>query len=280
MLGATVPAIGGYHLAFDMANEWKCECIQIYITPSRTWNVPELSQEEIIKFKTAWKKSKVKEVVPHIPYLVNLASPNQVLWNKSIERLKVELSRADEFGISLMVLHPGSCVDSSREEGIERVILAINKVLEKYKGKGKLLLETMPGQGTMIGSKFEELGSILNKIKKPQSTGVCFDTGHIFMSGYDIRGVKGYKKILSEFDKIIGLKKIKAIHLNDSKTDLGSRVDRHACIGKGKIGLKTFQAIVKDKRFENIPKILEIPERDTKTKDNLKLLRKLRLQGT
>jgi len=176
-----------------------------------------------------------------------------------------------------LVLHPGSYVNPTKQEGIERIILALNKVLEKYNGKAKILLETMAGQGTMIGSNFEELAYILNKINRPQLVGVCFDTGHIFMAGYDIRGNKGYKKVLSEFDKIIGLEKIRAIHLNDSKTDLGSRVDRHAFIDEGKIGLEMFQAIIKDKRFKNIPKILENPvalAKDTKTKDNLKLLRK------
>ncbi len=275
MLGATVPAIGGYHMAFKWGDEWECECIQIYITPSRTWKVPKLSQEEITKFKNSWKKSKVKEVVAHIPYLVNLASSDEVLWNKSVARLAIELFRADEFGVSLLALHPGSYVDSSKEEGIERIILGLNKALAEYNGKAIILLETMAGQGTMIGSCFEELAYILNKIKKSKSVRVCLDTGHIFGAGYDIRKAKEYKKTLSEFDKIIGLEKIKVIHLNDSKTDLGLQVDRHANIGEGKLGLEVFKEIVKDKRFSNTPKLLEIPDRETKTKANLELLRKL-----
>jgi len=274
MLGATVPAIGGYHMAFKAGDEWQCECIQIYITPSRTWKVPKLSQEEITKFKASWQKSQVKEVVAHIPYLVNLASSDEVLWNKSVERLQTELSRADEFGVSLLALHPGSYVDSSKEEGIERIILGLNKVLDGYNGKAIILLETMAGQGTMIGSCFEELAHILSKIKKAKSVGICLDTSHLFAAGYDIRKAKEYKKTLSEFDKIIGLKKIKAIHLNDSKSDLGSQIDRHANIGEGKLGLEIFREIVKDKNFSHIPKLLEIPERDTKTKANLELLRK------
>ena len=274
MLGATVPAIGGYHMAFKAGDEWNCECIQIYITPSRTWKVPKLSEEEITNFRTSWQKSRVKEVVAHIPYLVNLASSDEVLWNKSVERLQTELSRADEFGVSLLALHPGSYVNSSKEEGIERVILGLNKVLDGYNGKAIILLETMAGQGTMIGSRFEELAYILSKIKRTKSVGVCLDTGHIFAAGYDIRKAKEYKKTLLEFDKIVGLKKIKAIHLNDSKSDLGSQVDRHANIGEGKLGLEIFKEVVRDKNFSHIPKLLEIPEQDTKTKANLELLRK------
>ena len=273
MLGATVSAKGGYYTAFENGDKWKCECIQFYITPSRTWKVPDLSKDEIIKFKTAWKKSMVKEVVAHIPYLVNLATSDKVLWNKSIDRIRIELSRADKLGVSLLALHPGSFGNSTIEKGFERIILGLNKILEKYKGNAKILLETMAGQGTMIGFRFEHLNFILKKIPKQQLIGICFDLGHLFSAGYNVGEIKGYKKTLSEFDKIIGLEKIKAIHLNNSKSDLGSRVDRHASIGKGKIDLAVFQAIIKDKRFKNIPKLLELKENETE--ESLKVLQKL-----
>jgi deoxyribonuclease-4 len=237
--------------------------------------VPELTKEEISKFKMAWQESSVKEVVAHVPYLVNLASPDKELYQKSIERLLIEISRAIKFGVSLLVLHPGSYGNSKKEEGIKRVIEALNSALREIDFPGKILLETMAGQGTTIGSRFEELALILEKVKKPESLGICLDTGHLFMAGYDIRGYEGYQKILNEFDKIIGIEKIKAIHLNDSKTGLGSRSDRHACIGEGKLGLQVFHAILRDERFKGTPKILEIPERDTKSKNNLELLRKL-----
>ena len=272
MLGATVPAVGGYHMAFQQGDKWQCQCIQIYITPSRRWKVPDLSQTEIVKFKQAWKKSNIKKVVAHVPYLVNLASNNQILWKKSIKRLEIELSRANKLGVSFLILHPGSYGTSTKPKGIKRIILALNQVLRNYTGKTMILLETMAGQGTMIGSKFEEIALILKTIKRSKSIGVCLDTGHIFMSGYDIRDSQGYKKILTKFDQIIGLKKIKAIHLNDSKADCGSIIDRHASIGKGKIGLKTFQLLIKDKRFKNIPKLLELKEEETI--ESLKLLQK------
>jgi len=275
MLGSNVPTIGGFYTGFKWGNKWGCEVIQIYITLSRRWEVPELTKEEISKFKMAWQESSVKEVVAHVPYLVNLASPDKELYQKSIERLLIEISRAIKFGVSLLVLHPGSYGNSKKEEGIKRVIEALNNVLQEIDFPGKILLETMAGQGTTIGSRFEELALILEKVQKSESLGVCLDTGHLFMAGYDIRGYEGYQKILDEFDRIIGIEKIKAIHLNDSKTGLGARRDRHACIGEGKLGLQTFQAILKEERFHNIPKILEIPERETRSQDNLELLKTL-----
>lgn len=273
MLGGNVPAIGGYHTSFKVADEWTCECLQIYISPSRRWNVPTLRGEEITKFKKAWKKSQVKEVVAHIPYLVNLASPEEGLWDKSIERLKTELSRADELGVSLLVLHPGSHTTSTKEEGLERIILGMSKVLDRYNGKARILLETMAGQGTMIGSNFEEIAGILKKVKYKKSLGVCLDIGHLFMAGYEVRTANGYEKVLSHFDKTIGIDKIGVIHINDSKSKFGSRIDRHSPIGEGEMGLEVFRSIVRDKRFANIPKILEVPDAETKTIPNLKLLR-------
>jgi len=275
MLGSNVPTIGGFHAGFKWGDEWRCECIQIYVTLSRRWNVPNLSQNEIAKFKTAWQKSSVKQVIAHVPYLVNLASPIQDLWAKSVNRLLIELSRAAKFGVSLLVLHPGSHGASSRQEGIKKIIEALDNIFEEVDVPVKILLETMAGQGTMIGSRFEEIAFILEKVQKPELLGVCLDTGHLFMAGYDIRGYKGWESVLNEFNKIIGVGKTGTIHLNDSKTSLGSKSDRHACIGEGKLGLQVFHAILRDQRFKDVPKVLEIPERDTRSKDNLELLRNL-----
>ena len=275
MLGSNVPTIGGFHTGFKWGDKWGCECIQIYLTLSRRWDVPNLSQQEITRFKTAWQESSVKEVVAHVPYLVNLASPNKELRDKSVKRLGIEISRAIKFGVSLLVLHPGSYGASTREEGIKRVIETLNRVLEETESPVKILLETMAGQGTTIGSRFEEIALILKRVLKSEKLGVCLDTGHLFMAGYDIRGYKSWESILNEFNKIVGIEKIGAIHLNDSKTGLGQKSDRHACIGEGKLGLQVFQTILKDERFRETPKILEIPERDTRSKDNLKLLRYL-----
>ena len=277
MLGYNVPAIGGFHAGFQWGDKWGCECIQIYVTLSRRWDVPELTQQEITKFKTAWKSSSVRQVIAHVPFLVNLASPNKEIWKKSIARLIAEISRAERFGVPFLVLHPGSYGTFTKKEGIVRVIEALDIVLQSFdRLSTKILLETMAGQGTMLGSTFEEMAEVLEKVANPEFLAVCFDTGHVFMGGYDIRGYKGCEKVLREFDEIISLKKIAAFHLNDSKTGLGSRNDRHACIGEGELGLQVFHALLRDQRFSNIPKILEIPERDERSKDNLELLMKLR----
>lgn len=276
MIGSNVPARGGFHTGFLWGDKWECECIQIYITLSRQWEVTELTQKEAIQFKTAWKNSSVKQVVVHVPFLVNLASPNKEVWQKSIDRLITEISRAEKFGVSFLVLHPGSCGDLTKEEGIKRITQALDIVFQNFERPSvKVLLETMAGQGTMLGSSFEEIAEILEKAASPEFLGVCFDTGHVFMAGYDLRSYDGYEAVLEEFDKIISLKKIGCFHLNDSKTKLGSRNDRHACIGEGELGLQVFHALLRDRRFSDTPKILEIPERDERSKDNLELLRKL-----
>ncbi len=276
MIGSNVPTIGGFHTGFSWGDKWGCECIQIYITLSRRWEVPELSQKEITVFKTTWENSSVKQVVAHVPYLVNLASPNKEIWQKSLARLITEISRAEKFGVPLLVLHPGSYGNLTRKKGIKRVTEALDIVFQSFdKPLVKVLLETMAGQGTMLGSRFEEIAEILEKAANPKSLGVCFDTGHVFMAGYDLRSYEGYENVLREFGRIIPLEKIAAFHLNDSKTRLGSRSDRHACIGEGELGLQVFHALLRDQRFSKIPKILEIPERDKRSKDNLELLRKL-----
>ena len=277
MLGSNVPTRGGLATLFRLAEEWHCECAQTYITLSRRWNVPDLSPEEIFNFTSAWRESQVKQVIAHVPLLVNLASSVDDIWQKSKDRLSTELSRANNLGIQFLVLHPGYYRSSKKETGIERIIEALNNVLDNIENStAKILLETTAGQGTAVGSRFEEIAYILEKARKRRLLGVCFDTCHVFAAGYDARGYRGYGKILKKFDVVIGLDKLKVIHLNDSKTWLGSKVDRHASVGEGKLGLQIFHAFVRDPRFRNIPKVLEIPERDgKKVQKQLELLRKL-----
>ena len=280
MLGSNVPARpvrGGLATLFRLAEEWRCECAQTYITLSRRWNVPDLSPEEILDFKSAWQKSQVKQVIAHAPLLVNLASPVDNIWLRSKDRLSTELSRADELGIQFLVLHPGYYRNLDKETGIKRIVGALNNVLDNVNDSATMiLLETTAGQGTAVGSRFEEIACILEKARRKRFLGVCFDTAHVFEAGYDVRGYRGYEKVLKIFDIVIGLDKLKVVHLNDSKTGLGSKVDRHASIGEGKMGLQIFHAFVRDPRFRDTPKVLEIPERDgKKVQKQLELLRKL-----
>lgn len=276
MLGSNVPTIGGLPKGFQYADKWNCECVQIYLTLSRRWDVPSLSDKQISEFKSAWSKSGVKEVVAHLPYLANLASPDDNLYARATNRLIAELDRAMDMGVSLIVSHPGSHRSAGLKAGIARTISALDAALASTKNTGtKILLETMAGQGTEIGSSFEQLAEMISHVKQPERLGICFDTCHVFAAGYDITSYEAYEKVIEQLDKAIGLSAILAFHLNDSKEDLGSHVDRHESIGNGYLGLECFHAIVTDQKFKNTPKILEIPERDEMSQQNLELLRRL-----
>lgn len=278
MLGSNVPTIGGLPKGFQHADKWGCECIQIYITLSRRWDVPDLSKKEISQFKVAWKNSSVKEVIAHLPYLANLASPDEKLCVKARNRLITELDRAKKFGVSFLVMHPGSHCGLGETAAIQRLATNLNSVVATTGNTStKILLETMAGQGTELGYSFDQLARILEQVENPSRFSICFDTCHVFAAGYRIATYEGYEKTIELFDKTIGIKKIQAFHFNDSKGTLGSRIDRHASIGEGNLGLKCFHAILKDSRFIGIPKVLEIPEREEKSKENLDLLKKLQI---
>jgi deoxyribonuclease-4 len=280
MIGSNVPAHpskGGLPTLFAYAEKWGCECAQTYITLSRTWKTRELSPEEIHSFRTAWKSSSIKQVIAHVPLIVNPAAPTDVIWQNSKARLATELSIADQLGIQLLVMHPGYCGRFGKKAGIDRTVDALNEVFNATEAsRVMILLETMAGQGSAIGSRFEELAEIVKRVEKSHLLGICFDTCHVFAAGYDMRGYQGYENVLKEFDAKVGKDKLKMLHVNDSKGDLGCRIDRHIAIGEGKLGLQVFHAIVRDKRFEDIPKVLELPTRDEeKVQQQLRFLRKL-----
>lgn len=265
---------------FRHADDWGCECIQVYLTPSRTWVVPELTEAAISAFKEAWAKSGVAEVVAHIPFLVNVASSNSAIRKRAVLRLEKEVDRAQNLGVRYLVLHPGSAGTARRAEGVKRVASGLRAALANFGKNGpKLLVETMAGQGAMVGSRFQEIAEVLELVDRPDVLGVCFDTAHVYFAGYDIRGYDGYHSVMDEFDKTVGVKRILAFHLNDAKTRLGSGHDRHANLGEGRLGLQVFHALVRDKRFAKIPMVLEVPDRDEKSKANLVLLKTLRAQA-
>jgi len=275
MIGSNVPTRGGLAKGFEYADKWGCRCIQIYITQSRRWKVTPLSQNEIIAFKSAWEKGQVKIVIGHIPFLVNLASPDTDLRKKSVLRLVTEIDRAKQLGVPFLILHPGS--NENREKGLKNIINSLDSVLDMVDMKNvKILLENMAGQGNTIGSSFDQLAFIMENIQKRNCFGICLDTCHAFAAGYDISEYDLYELFIETIEEKIGVKTINAIHISNSKTLLGSHIDRHAALNEGVLGLQVFHAIVRDKNFENIPKVLEIPERDVKSKSNLDLLRKLK----
>jgi deoxyribonuclease IV len=263
LLGAHMSIAGEINLALERGESIGCTAIQIFTKSNRQWNAKPLTNEEITAFKNAWKQSSIQSVMTHATYLINIGSPNKEIEKKSMDALSMDLNRSSLLAIPYLVLHPGSHTNTDEESCIQRISDNLNILLKKNSNI-TILLETMAGQGSSVGYTFEHLAEIIKQSDFKKQIGVCFDTCHAFAAGYDFRTEKAYTDMWEQFDKTIGLNKLKAFHLNDSKTDIGSRVDRHTHIGKGKIGLKAFKRLVNDPRFFDIPKILETPKDDLK----------------
>ena len=276
-LGAHESIAGGLHLAFERIEKVGGESLQIFTRNQRQWHPAELKTEEIIAFKEAREKSGDMIVASHASYLVNLATGKEELLEKSVRNLSLELQRCAQLGVPYVVLHPGSHGGDGVEVGLDRVVAGLDKTFEKSGVEVQMLIETTAGQGTGLGSRFEELGYILANSKYPELLGVCVDTCHIFAAGYELRSVDGYQETVAALDREIGLDKIRFFHLNDSKKDLDSRVDRHEHIGKGTIGLEGFRNLLNDSHFVDMPMTLETPKSDSLEEDreNLRVLRAL-----
>ena len=262
LLGAHISISGGLEKAFSRGESIGCTAIQMFTKSNRQWNCKPLTALEIQLFKDAWKQSYIQDVIVHAAYLINIGSSNPEVMRKSSLALKEELSRCEQLGIPYLVLHPGSNGDGSPEVSLAQIAEQLDLVLTAVPGKTQILLETMAGQGSNLCSQFEELAAIYKASHHKNRIGVCFDTCHAFAAGYDMRTQESYQALWENFDKIIGLTLLKAIHVNDSKKELGSRVDRHEDIGKGKLGLEAFKLLFNDSRFFTIPKILETPKDD------------------
>ncbi len=267
------------HFAIERGLDIGCESIQIFVKSNRRWDAKELEAEKIEKFKDIRKKHNINPIFAHNTYLVNLASTNEETLRKSLNCFLYEIRTAEALELEYIVMHPGSHMGAGEENGIKMIGENVRKLLLETEGyKIKILLETMAGQGTNLGYKFEQLKQMMDIIDYPDRVGICFDTCHAFAAGYDFRNEKAYESMLDEFNTIIGLENLMVIHLNDSAGDLGSRSDRHEHIGKGKIGLDGFRNFLNDKRFEKIPGILETPK-DKEMKmdiENLNILKSLR----
>jgi deoxyribonuclease-4 len=269
---------GGVFNALLYGQELGCTTIQIFTKNNNRWKAKELTPEDLRRFFENQKKTKIAKVIGHNGYLINLASPKEEVYKKSMESMLTELERAELLRLPYLVMHPGSHLGSGEREGIKKIALSLNRLHQKIKGfKVKILLETTAGQGSSIGYRFEHIAEIIEKVKERKRLGVCFDTCHAFAAGYDLRTKKAYQATFKEFDKVIGILRLKAIHVNDSVKDLGSRVDRHEHIGEGKIGLEGFRLLMNDKRWEKIPKILETPKEEGTGRDirNLDMLHSL-----
>lgn len=280
LLGAHMSIAGGYHKAVEAAATLGMDCVQIFTKNNNQWRAKPLTPEEIAAFRDALERTGVQAPCAHDSYLINLASPDDALWNKSLDAFVVELERAEALGLVGVVMHPGSHVGSTPEQGLARIVEALNRAHRCTPGfETQTLLETTAGQGTNLGFRFEHLASILARVAEPQRCGVCVDTCHIFAAGYPLIAAAEYAATMAEFDRIIGLDRICAFHLNDSVKDLGSRVDRHAAIGAGKLGLEPFRHLLNDRRFARVPMYFETPkgEQDGESLDaiNLRTLRSL-----
>jgi deoxyribonuclease-4 len=271
---------GGVHNAFAAGEQHGCDTIQIFVKSSNQWKAKPFKPSDLQKYHDEQKRTGIDPVIAHAAYLINLATPDGELLEKSRRSFLEEMDRCEKLGIRYLVIHPGSHMQSGEQAGIDTVVESINWLLDRtIDHRVNITLETTAGQGTNLGYKFEHLAEMIEKSAKPHKLAVCFDTCHAFAAGYEISTRKGYDQTWKEFERIIGIDKLAVIHLNDTKRSLGSKIDRHEHIGRGELGAKAFEMIMQDKRFKKIPKILETPKGDDNRMDdvNLKLLRKFAL---
>lgn len=277
-IGVHVSISGGIEKSFLRANKIGCDAFQIFTRNPRSWNYKTLTNDIINEFKKNSKEFKISPVYSHLPYLSNLASSNKEIFNKSILSLEIELNRCDALGIPFVVTHLGSPKSETKECGIANVKRALNTVLENYNGKCRILLENTAGRNQKLGSSLFDICNIINGIDYKDKVGLCFDTCHAFVSGYDLREFDVIDELISEIDNSIGLKKLDLIHCNDTKSEFGSGVDRHEHIGMGKIGDIGFKHLFKEKRLKKVPFICETPVDEQRNDEgNLNYLRKLLL---
>ncbi|MBA3647254.1 MAG: deoxyribonuclease IV [Chitinophagales bacterium] len=273
LLGIHCSVAGGLENAFSEAARLNIDTFQLFTRNQRQWKARPVSKEEKRKFSFVWKQSKVKTIFSHCSYLLNPGSANQVILEKTLQALTEEVIRCTELKLSFCVMHPGTAGTQSKEEAMLKIAAGIKQVLQAtHKSKVIIALENTAAQGSSVGGTFENLKFIYENVGSSR-IGFCFDTCHAFAAGYDIRTQAGIEETLGSFDKICGLKNLNAFHLNDSKGELRSHLDRHEHIGKGKIGLVPFKYIMKN--FPHIPKVIENKTEDGWDMKNLKTLRKM-----
>ncbi|HEX9024347.1 MAG TPA: deoxyribonuclease IV, partial [Geobacteraceae bacterium] len=267
-LGAHMSISGGIHLAPGRGVEAGCGVIQVFTQNANQWRGKPVSDSDARLFREKREESGLRDIVSHDIYLINLAAAPGEIREKSLTGFREEMERCSRLGIDKIVMHPGSHLGEGEETGIKRICEAFDQLLEEVKEfGGEILLEATAGQGTNLGYRFEQLRAIIDGAAFPHRFAVCYDTCHTFAAGYDITTQDGYAKIFAEFDRIIGLERLRCFHMNDAKKGLGSRVDRHEHIGRGTMGLEGFRLLMNDPRFAKIPKILETPKGDNDEMD-------------
>jgi deoxyribonuclease-4 len=278
LLGAHMSIAGGVGNAFIEGKKVDCDAIQIFTKSSRQWASKPYTKEEIELFHINRKTTGIGTVVAHDSYLLNMGSPDGALRARSVAAFIDELERCEVLGVTNLIAHPGSHVGAGELDGIKTIAKSLDEVHQACPGYGvKVTLEITAGQGSNLGYRFEQIGNMIDATKESDRLRVCFDTEHAFAAGYDIRTRDGYERTFSEFDEIIGIERLAAFHLNDSKKEFNSRVDRHEHIGKGFIGVEAFRMLMNDKRFWGLPMCLETPKGPDLKEDreNLELLRSL-----
>src|SRR5213595_1357393 len=278
LLGAHMSIGGGVQTAIERGCSINCTAIQMFVKNNMQWFARPLMREEIRAFLEHRQRGELLSIFAHANYLINLATTNPQFHANSIRALFEELTRADQLELPFLVLHPGAHLGAGMEAGLAKIIGSIDRVLAGVpKVKTRIALETTAGQGSCLGDRFEHLAAIIANVREPERLCVCLDTAHVFAAGYELATEKLTRKTFAEFDRVVGLDRLVALHLNDSKTARGSRVDRHEHIGKGHIGLEAFRFIMRDRRFRKIPKVLETPKGKDLAEDvmNLKTLRSL-----
>jgi deoxyribonuclease-4 len=261
LLGSHIPTIGGVAKAIDRGTDIGCTAMQIFVKNNMQWFAKPFSEEEVTAFTHHPLRSKLKAVIAHAGYLINLGVEKSENHDKSLQSLGEELVRCDQLEIPYLVLHPGSHLGAGVDKGLHCVIQSLNTIHAEHPNiKTRIALETTAGQGSCLGARFEELAEILEKVKSPERLRICLDTAHVFAAGYDLSEKNGAEKVFQQFDNIVGLHQLCALHINESKAALGSRVDRHENLGQGKIGLDAFRWIMNAQALATIPKILETPK--------------------
>jgi deoxyribonuclease-4 len=275
-LGAHVSAAGGAHNIFARGAEWGCECLQLFTRPPSRWKAASLKPAQITQFREERERYPAQSVIAHDIYLNNLAAEKDDIRRKSIETMVEELERCFLLGIDGLVCHIGAHKDGP-EVGLPLYAEAVSEILHRTcDTPTPILLETCAGQGSCLGHQLSHLAEIIERNQGHERLGVCVDTCHIYVAGYDLNDEGAYERFWEEFQTLIGLDRLKAFHLNDSKKPLGSRVDRHDHIGLGEIGDTTFRRLLSDARFQGIPAVIETPESETMAQINLDRLKSLR----
>jgi deoxyribonuclease-4 len=269
---------GGVDTALDRGAQIGCDAMQIFTKNNNQWRAAPLKEDAVERYHRRQAETGITPVVAHASYLLNLATPDDALWRKSIDALLIELERCEVLYIPYLIIHPGSHMESGEDAGIARIAEALNLAHERLPDvQVKITLETTAGQGTNLGYRFEQLAAMIEGTEARDRLTVCYDTCHALAAGYDFRTPEGYAEVFKQFDEVIGLDRLTVFHFNDSKKDMGSRIDRHAHIGEGEVGLDGFRHILNDPRFQETPMLLETPKSKDMHEDveNLARLRAL-----